>query len=370
MHVTTTGRALAAAITAARKAVGRTPHGDRRAIIRRDGDAAYLVAADAETTYAEVIGEADPAAAPVQYVADLTTLPALKGAELVTITPAGITADGVTMPAAIADPDHLPAEREAGTATVTLEAEGSAAADVVAELHGVARAASRDAHGRAVLGVVLIADGYAAATDTYRLHAAEVPTDGDGSALIPEHVIRAIPTGVDYLYLAGDQAGGPVAAPDAGTFLVRWSAPPRGRTPRRTGYLTGYAIAGPYPRWRTLLPAEAELEGAPTITTTGTVKTAIGPAAKAGKAAGANTPVILGWQADAPGTVTAEAGGVAVALGTATTGTGSIAFNPAYLADLDGYLGAGGELVVRDGLKATIGTNGGRTALLMPMRVS
>jgi hypothetical protein len=38
--------------------------------------------------------------------------------------------------------------------------------------------------------------------------------------------------------------------------------------------------------------------------------------------------------------------------------------------DADAYLGAGAELAVRDALKAAVGTNGGRTALVMPMRVN
>ena len=370
MHVTTTGRAIAAAITAARRAVGRTPYGDRRAIIRRDGDAAYLVAADAEVTYAEVIGQADPAAAPMQYVADLDVLPGVKAAELVTITPGAIAADGVRMPVAVADADYLMPAPDLGTVTVTVEVEGAEAAATVADLHGVTVAAASGIDARAVLTGVLIADGAAAATDTYRMHVAAMPTVGDGSTIIPAHVLRALPVTADYLHVEGDGGPAAVGADGGRAFRITWSAPPRGRTPRRSGIITGRTVAGPFPNYRTLIPTADQLDGAPTITTTGTVKAAIAPAAKAGKAAGVNTPVILGWQADAPGAVTVEAGGVAVALGTATTGTGSIALNPGYLADLDGYLGAGGELVVRDGLKATVGTNGGRTALLMPMRVS
>ena len=124
MHVTTTGRALAAAITAARRAVGRSWSGDHRAVITRN-DGAYLVASDGEVRYAELVGDADGGAAPVTYIADLATLPALKGAEAVTITPAGITADGVTMPVTIAEADHLPPVPAVEAATVTVPRSGA-----------------------------------------------------------------------------------------------------------------------------------------------------------------------------------------------------------------------------------------------------
>ena len=376
MHVTTTGRALGAAITAARKAVGRTPHGDRRAIIRREGLTAYLVAADGEVTYAEAIGDADPYATAVGYAVDLDRLAAVKAAELVTITPDGLTADGARMPVTIADADYLPLapEVDAGAVTVKVEVQGSGAADLVAELHGVTVAAARGSDARPVLTGVIIADGEAAATDTYRMHVGTVPTVGDGSTIIPASVLRAVPVTADYFYLAGDGDGARVGAGSGGrAFYLQWSTPPRGRTPRRSGTITGRAIQGPFPNYRTLIPAAADLDGAPTITATGTVAAAIKPAAAASRAAlGRGPSVVLGWSEDAPGTVTVEAAGaegVAVALGTATTGTGRVAFNPGYLGDADAYLGEGAVLAVRDGLKAVVGEAGGRTALVMPMRV-
>ena len=373
MHVTTTGRQLAAAITAARKAVTNYPHGERRAVIRRDGDAAYLVAADGEVQYAEVIGEADAGSpAPVEYVADLTALAALKGAELVTITPGGIIADGARLPVAVADPDYLPAVPDLDAPTVTVEVEGADAADLVAELHGVARAAATGYDARAVLTAVLIADGEAAATDTYRMHVGTVPTVGDGATLIPERAVRAIPARADYAYLAGDQAGQPWPANGPGAFVIRWGTPPRGRTPRRSGIIAGRAVEGPYPNYRGLIPSADELDGVPTVTTTGTLAAAIKPAATAARTLGRFPSVVLGWAEDAPGTVTVEAAGVegaTVTLGTATTGTGGAAFSPTYLGDADAYLGAGADLAVRDDLKSAVGTNGGRTALVMPMRV-
>jgi hypothetical protein len=248
------------------------------------------------------------------------------------------------------------------------------------DLQGVAEAAASGRDARAVLtAIALDADG-AAATDTYRLHVAELQGVEVGpdvqpraEVLIPAYVITAIPAAkVRGFRVGGIPAGigsgrfGMVARLDYGTARNRVEV---------LVHVEGPTVAGPYPNWRTLMPDAA------TAATAGSYVIPDGMA-EAVRTLRRSGPVVVGWDdrsnvvevavADQPpygsGPITVPEDAATAALGTATTGTAEVTLNAAYLHDAARFAGVGATVGVRDGLKAIRFGGTTRTALLMPMR--
>lgn len=365
--ITTDGRTLADAATLARKLTNahlRVAH-----LTIADGRA-ELVVGDGATGVVEVIGHgsADPATR-VAIAVDLDDLRRMRkiGDVVIrdvggawTLTASG-TAEGVTTSVTSTLADLV---GEAPTwptfpglvDPLAVMVRGDEAADVAAALRSVATAAATDADARAVLTHVALRDGEVAATDTYRLNVATIPVEGPGEALVPASWVRALPArGVDRLDLLAE--GGDDAAAEL-TYRVTT----RGRTRRVT--IVGRVVGQPFPNYRGLMPTPDELADAATLVVRSSLGDLVGPLGDH------RTPVVL-TLGDVPDLVTiAGSDGRSATYGTATTGSMTVAANPAYLADLVDHVGDGATLAVRDGLKAMIATGAGRTALLMPMRVS
>ena len=375
MRASITGRALADAATLARKVL--TDRHRRAAIITAEpvdphGLGAFLAAADGQRFYREVIGTATGTVEVAERGAcprvDLDGAAAYRKVGDVTVTPDG---DGFTLAGGVAGrwPAMTPADRDAhpaigrtypevGTPTSRVEVIGPDAADVLAELAAVAAVAASGSDARAVLTAVAITRGEAAATDTYRMRVAAIPADGPDPiaasgnycGLVPADVLRAMPRNVDLLRVE--------ASAEAWTVEVR-TVGTRARPVRRIT-VGGVGIEGPYPNYRRLLPDPAALADAGRFTVPAGMADALDPVRKL-------APVMVTATADGLA-VAAEDGGTAVAVGTAVAGPVEVAMNGGYLAGMADYL-AGGEVTVRDGLKALVGTAGGRTELVMPMRV-
>lgn len=374
MRATITGRALADAATLARKVL--TDRHRRAAIITAEpvdphGVGAYLTAADGHRWYREAVGTAAGTVGGdgIRPRVDLDGAKAYRKVGEVTVTPDGdafTLAGGVAgrwRAMTVADRDAHPAlgrtYPDVGTPTSRVEVIGPEAADVLAELQAVAAAAAAGSDARAVLTAVALTAGEAAATDTYRLRIAAVQAEGPdqvpGSAnycgLVPADVVRAMPGRVDLLRVE--------ASAEAWTVEVR-TVGTRTRPVRRIT-VGGHGIEGPYPNYRQLLPDADALADAGRFTVPAGMADALAPVRKL-------APVMMTATADGL-TVGAPDGSAAVAVGTAVAGPVEVAMNGGYLAGMVDYL-AGGEVTVRDGLRALVGTAGSRTELLMPMRVA
>lgn len=248
-------------------------------------------------------------------------------------------------------------------------------------LQGVADAAARGGDARAVLtAVALHPDGTAAATDTYRLHVADVPGAEVGpdaepyaDALVPADVLRAIPSPKVIGFRLGALPRGL-----ADGLMGGWGMAVRLRygTARNpvavTVDATGPTVAGPYPDWRGLMPTGHAAGG------TCTVSEGLADAVKAVQPKG---PAYVSWD-DGATAVTVQAmtsavGSVAIVLpdgaasatvGTATTGTAAVILQGGFVGPALRFVGAGGTVEVREPSKAVALVGAGRRALVMPMR--
>lgn len=374
MRATITGRAIADAATLARKVL--TDRHRRAAIITAEpvephGLGAFLVAADGYRYYREAVGTAAGTVGGdgIRPTVNLDGAKAYRKVGEVTVTPDG---DGYALAGGVAGrwPAMTPADRDGhpalgrtypdvGTAVSRLEVIGAEAADVLAELQAVAVVAASGLDARAVLTAVALTAGEACATDTYRMRIAAVPAEGPDPiaasgnycGLVPADVVRAMPGRVDLLRVE--------ASAEAWTVEVR-TVGTRTKPVRRIT-VGGYGIEGPYPNYRGLLPDPASLEDAGRFTVPAGMADALAPVRKL-------APAMVTATADGL-TVGAPDGSTAVAVGTAVAGPVEVAMNGGYLAGMVDYL-AGGEVTVRDAMRPLVGTAGGRTELLMPMRVA
>ena len=363
--ITTDGRALADAATLARKL---TDAARRVATLTIADGRAELVVGDGTTGVVEVIGHgsADPATR-VAIAVDVDQLRTMRRVGEVTIRDAGGvwtmtavgTAEGVTSSVTSTLLDLVGEVPTWPTFPGVVDplavmVRGDEAAEVADALRSVATASAHGADARDVLRHVVLRDGEVAATDTYRLNVATIPVEGPGEALVPASWLAAIPRrGVDRLELLAE--GGDGAAAEL-TYRVMT----RGRT-RRVA-IVGRVSPGPFPNYRGLMPDT--LDGAATMV----VRSSLGDVVK--PLGDHRTPVVVTLgDADDVITLTADDGRTA-SYGTATTGTVTVAANPAYLADLVDHVGDGATLYLRDGLRAMIAEGEGRTTLLMPMRVT
>ena len=261
------------------------------------------------------------------------------------------------------------------------------ARSAVEALQGVAEAAARGSDARAVLtAVVLDAEGLAVATDTYRLHVADLPLRGGDDtahypeALVPARVLQAIPAGkVQGFRLAAVAHDSPEGRHGWG-MVVRLHYGGKANPVQVVIDANGPTVEGPYPRWRAIVPdlQHDDAWQAP-------IGTYVLPEGmpEAVKGLQANGPMSVTWHDGAgavnlqpldlalgSAAVTVPEGAPSATIGTATAGAAEVVLQAAYLAPASRFVGAGGTVQVRDPWKAVTMTGGGRTALVMPMRVN
>lgn len=365
--ITTDGRTLADAATLARKL---TDAARRVATLTIADGRAELVVGDGTTGVVEVIGHgsADPATR-VAIAVDVDDLRGMRKVGDVTIRDAGGvwimtavgTAEGVTSSVTstlldlVGEVPTWPSFPDA-VDPVVVDVRGDEAASVADALRSVARAAASGSWAREVLTTVAIGDGEAVATDTYRLNVAEVPTDPDSgpTALVPAAWIAAIPArGVDRLTITAESG----ESRDAGAAELTYRVTTRGRT--RRVVITGRTTPGPFPNYRALIPSADDR------TASLTIPTGIGDVVRRMTA-----PVTM-TVGETDGVVTfSDVSGTVASMGTATTGTVTVAANGDFLRDLADHVGPGATLSLRDGLRAMVAEGDGRRTLLMPMRAS
>jgi hypothetical protein len=255
----------------------------------------------------------------------------------------------------------------------------------VEALQGVAEAAARGSDARAVLtAVALHADGTAAATDTYRLHVADLQVEAGPDtpqcpeALVPAYVLQAIPSGKVQGFRLGAIPHGIADGTRSGWgMVVRLHYGGKANPVQVVIDANGPTVEGPYPGWRALVPdLQADAAWQAPI---GTYVLPDGMA-EAVKAVQAKGPMAVRWS-DGADVVTLQAcrmdyrnavelaeDSATAALGTATTGAADLVLQGAYLAPAARFVGAGATVAVRDPWKAVALTGTGRTALVMPMR--
>jgi hypothetical protein len=357
--ITTDGLALADAATLARKLTGSA----RMARLTITDGRAEVETSDGSTGIVDVVGHGSaPDGVTVAIAADLDGWRKLRTVGDVTIreTAEGyqMTYGAVTVP--VGEAGELPTwprfrvEQDA----VGVDVRGDEAAEVAASLRSVAGAADLTSYGREVLRHVALRGREAAATDTYRMAIAEVPTDQTGGAsttgLVPASWLLAIPRrGVDRLTIVATDG----ATRDVGTAELTYRVTSRDRVRHVT--VVGLTVTGPYPNYASLIPDRDE--------TGTTVTIPVGLGDVLGRMA---RPVSVAIGVD---TLTlTDPAGVTATLGTAIVsgaqGPGEVTLDPAYLADLVDHVGEGAALYVRDGLRALVADRDGRTSLLMPMR--
>lgn len=255
----------------------------------------------------------------------------------------------------------------------------------VEALQGVAEAAARGADARAVLtAVALHADGTAAATDTYRLHVADLKVEAGPDtahapeALVPAHVLKAIPAVKVQGFRLGAIPHGVADGRSSGWgMVVRLHYGTKANPVQVVIDAHGPTVEGPYPRWRALVP-DMQTDAA----WQAPIGTYVAPdgmpdAVKAVQAKGAMS---VRW-ADGGGRVVLQAlntdyrnaaelveDAPTATIGTATTGAADVVMQGAYLAPASRFVGAGATVEVRSPSKAVAMTGRGRTALVMPMR--
>lgn len=387
MTITTTAAAIRAAITLTRRIAGKAP-----ATVEGRGGNGITITRTADGVTASATVELGAIVRGVGIMPEdvAARIGAAKGRITITTEDGLIrfAADGVhlgtTNPyTSAASPMHAdPYRYLQDDAAIRIEADyygqpDGTARRTVEALQGVTLAAGSGRDARAVLtAVALDADG-AAATDTYRLHVAELPTEvgpkvqPHTEVLIPAHVIGAIPAAK----ARGFRLGGIPAGIGSGRFgMVARLDYGAGRN--RVEVLVqveGPTVEGPYPRWRSLIPTDATTAGSCIL------PDGMADVVRTLRRSG---PVVVGWDAgatavdvrvaDAPpyavGPITVTEGGPSASMGTATAGSAEVILNAAYLHDAARFAGAGAEVGIRDGLKAVRFAGDGRTALLMPMR--
>jgi len=239
----------------------------------------------------------------------------------------------------------------------------------VGRLARAAHAAGTD-DGRPVLTAVFFDQGYAVATDSYRLAWTGLEVGPLAGALVPGHTVREVArwkTAARHVSAFG--------TPGAVTFAGQHTAGTK-RAPRVTDIvLTVRTIEGQYPNWRALVPGACEA-----VYSFDTAELAdAASAAKRFASKRPNVPVLLEDVDGAPYIlkVSDQEAGDWSATVSARRETGdpvSIAFNPTYLADAVTAAAGDAERVtvaMRDGLKPAVfgEPDGDVRVLLMPMRV-
>jgi hypothetical protein len=304
-------------------------------------------------------------------------------------------ADGVHLGATVPDTADLqrvawPHNALTSTYAVKVEADyghhgPEVARSAVEALQGVAEAAARGSDARAVLtAVALHADGTAAATDSYRLHVADVQVEAGPDtphhpeALVPAYVLQAIPSGKVQGFRLGAIPHGIADGTRSGWgMVVRLHYGGKANPVQVVIDANGPTVEGPYPGWRALVPdLQADAAWQAPI---GTYVLPDGMP-EAVKAVQARGPLAVRWSAGAD-LVTMQAcrmdyrnavelaeDSATASLGTATTGAADVVLQGAYLAPAARFVGAGATVAVRDSWKAVAMTGTGRTALVMPMR--
>jgi hypothetical protein len=304
-------------------------------------------------------------------------------------------ADGVHLGATVPDTADLqrvawPHPALTSTYAVKVEADyghhgPEVARAAVEALQGVAEAAARGSDARAVLtAVALHADGTAAATDSYRLHVADVQVEAGPDtphhpeALVPAYVLQAIPSGKVQGFRLGAIPHGIADGTRSGWgMVVRLHYGGKANPVQVVIDANGPTVEGPYPGWRALVPdLQADAAWQAPI---GTYVLPDGMP-EAVKAVQARGPLAVRWSAGAD-LVTMQAcrmdyrnavelaeDSATASLGTATTGSADVVLQGAYLAPAARFVGAGATVAVRDSWKAVAMTGTGRTALVMPMR--
>lgn len=363
----TDGKALADAATLARKLTGPA---SRKAYLTVADGRAEVVTTDGLTGVVEVVGHGTaPDGVRVAIAADLDELRNLRKVGDVTIRDAGDVwtmsatgeADGISsvLTSTLRNVEDdvptfptFPGDR----APLVLCSRGDDAAELADTLRSVARAASTDNYGNDVLRHVAFRPGQVAATDSYRLHLANVPVEGEGEALVPAEWVAAIPRrGVDRLDVLAEGGDG------VGGAEVTFHTTTRSRV--RSVTIVGRVSGSPFPNYGSLIPSEGDLAGAASVE----VRPTLGDLAR--QVGDRRNGVVL-FLGDTPDTVTLRGeDGRTATFGTATTGSVVVAANPDYLRDLADHVGDGATLRLRDGLRAMVATGNGRTSLLMPMRV-
>jgi hypothetical protein len=355
----TDGRALADAATLARKLTSNLRTAELTVVDGR----AEVVTTDGETGIVEVVGHGSTVdGVRVSIAADLDGWRKLRTVGDVTIRETAdayvMTAGGVTSTLTEARELRTWPAFAAGQDAVTIDVREDAA-DVVEALRSVAVAAAHDDYARDVLRHVALRGREAAATDTYRLAMADVPTDQTAGSrttgLVPAAWLLAIPRkGVDRLTVVATDGDGR----EPGTAEVTYRVTTRGRTRRVT--IVGWTSFGPFPNYGALLPERTD-EG-----TTVTIPVGIGDVL------GRMTSPVTMTVGETSVTLV-DPSGTTASLGTAvvpgTFGPLDVSANADYLVDLVEHVGEGATMYLRDGLRAMVAERGGRTALLMPMRV-
>lgn len=358
--ITTDGRALADAATLIRKLTDRTRVRAHLTVV--DGRA-ELVATDGVTGIVEVVGTGSaPDSVRVAIAVDLDAIRKLRKSGDVTIVDHGhgatMTSGGVT--STLSDGRELPTwpSLAEDRPAIVVDVRGDEAVETAAALRSVARAAARHEGVRDVLRHVAITPGEAAATDSYRLNVATIPTiPGPGeeriTGLVPASWIAAVPSrGVARLTIAAEDGGGVGGRAELHVHTVT-----RGRT--RTITITGRTNGGPFPNYASLIPTE---DDGTAITIPDGLGDVLGRMA-------APTTVTIGADALVLTDGTGTSATIGTAIAPAITGPDAVDVNPAYLDQLAEHVGPGATLRVRDGLRAMVAEADGRTSLLMPMRV-
>lgn len=258
------------------------------------------------------------------------------------------------------------------------------ARQAVEALQGVAKAAARGDDARQVLtAVALHPDGTAAATDTYRLHVADVPvevgdaTRPDAEALVPAYILQAIPAGkvVGFRLGAVPEAKADPANANRYGMAVRLQYGAGSNRVVLGLDVHGPAVEGPYPNWRAIVDRSEAVDAAGTYIVPEDMPDAV-------KAVQPKGPTYVTWcegddrvtlhaMTNVHGSVNLQVpdGAATAALGTATTGSADVVMNAAYLAPAAGFVGSGATVTVTSELQAVRFDDGrGRRALVMPMR--
>ena len=221
-------------------------------------------------------------------------------------------------------------------------------------------AASKDEARPVLTGVLFELAGHLGrmvATDSYRLHVAEIDGAGDFRAIIPARVVKSVRK-----QLGRKPAGAVTVAgtDDEVRFMLADGLE-----------ITSRTIQGEYPNWQQLVPERgigtgvrydrAELEaalksGAPFCRDTSPIRFELEPVGDVFRMS-ASSPDLGAWSGQLE---RVEIWGEPV----------SVAFNPTYFGGCVAAVGDGGTFELRDGLKpATFrSADGKRTALVMPVR--
>jgi hypothetical protein len=288
------------------------------------------------------------------------------------------------------DGDRLTVTTDAGTSAVRIDTSGDvlpvpyadAFRDFVTILpserdrvRSVAGAAASERDARAVLASVAIrangdGSGEAVATDTYRMHGTRltrVSGDADTVRIFPAYVIAtAAKTSTSYLRIEVSEDGKHYRA----NFLTVKGTK---KSPRTTFFtVSGMAIEGPYPNYRTLIPDADSANACWSVRDAAGTASVLAGFANRENAAAVFTPsgsavAISATYRDGTtreGIAPLRPDGDAIGL------DAFVAFNPSYFSDGVKHAGDGAVVRLRDSLKAALIEGEHGYALVMPMRVN